>query len=361
MIELVHLQKKYSTNLMPLSDVNVTINDGDVISIIGGSGVGKSTLLRCINMIDPPTGGQIIFDGVDITDHKYDITQARRKMGMVFQSFNLFGHLTIIENIMLAQVDILKRSKQGAYEKGKELLQLVGLGGRELDYPDQLSGGQKQRVAIARTLAMDPEVILFDEPTSALDPTMVGEVQSVIERLAKMGKTMMIVTHEMKFAKSVANRVFFMAEGGVYEDGTPEQIFEHPQKELTIRFIQGLRVLEMDINDANHDFFASVNKIDQYCIDNFIEASLVYHIQLAFEELTENIIRPALPGTPIHVRIAYSDKDKTTNLIVIYEGKSFNPSHTQNKLSYDVLNKSVKTLEYEYDPETKTNKVHVLI
>ncbi|MBP3737409.1 MAG: amino acid ABC transporter ATP-binding protein, partial [Lachnospiraceae bacterium] len=218
MIELVHLEKKYP-NSTPLADVNAVIHDGDVISIIGPSGTGKSTLLRCINLLDKPTGGKIIFDGDEITAPGYPAEEARRRMGMVFQSFNLFGHLTVIENLMIAPMDILHKSKQEAYDTGVQLLKRVGLAGRELRYPDQLSGGQKQRVAIARTLAMDPEVILLDEPTSALDPAMVGEVQAVIRDLAQSGKTMLIVTHEMNFARAICNRVFFMDEGGIYEDG----------------------------------------------------------------------------------------------------------------------------------------------
>ena len=237
MIELVHLEKKYE-NTTPLKDVSTVIRDGDVISVIGPSGTGKSTLLRCINMLERPTGGQILLDGVDITAPGYDLTKARRRMGMVFQSFNLFGHLTVIENLMMAPMDILGKSKREAYDTGVQLLKKVGLEGRELQYPDQLSGGQRQRVAIARTLAMDPDVILFDEPTSALDPNMVGEVQAVIRDLAGSGRTMMIVTHEMNFARAICNRVFYMDQGGIYEEGTPEQIFESPAKELTRRFIR---------------------------------------------------------------------------------------------------------------------------
>ena len=184
MIELIHLEKKYE-NATPLADVNAVIRDGDVISVIGPSGTGKSTLLRCINMLERPTGGRILLNGEDITAPGYDLTMVRRRMGMVFQSFHLFGHLTVIENLMIAPIDILKRSRQEAYDTGMELLRRVGLADRALRYPNQLSGGQKQRVAIARTLAMDPDMILFDEPTSALDPAMVGEVQEVIRDLAE--------------------------------------------------------------------------------------------------------------------------------------------------------------------------------
>ena len=229
MIELVHLEKKYG-NATPLADVNAVINDGDVISIIGPSGTGKSTLIRCIDMLERPTGGKIILDGEDICAPGYDVTKARRKMGMVFQSFNLFGHLNVIENIMQAQMDILSRSKNEAYETGMELLRRVGLANKETNYPDELSGGQKQRVAIARTLAMDPEVILFDEPTSALDPTMVGEVQSVIRDLTSTGKTMLIVTHEINFARAICSRVFYMDQGGIYEEGAPSRYSTTPKE-----------------------------------------------------------------------------------------------------------------------------------
>ena len=213
MIELRHLKKIYE-NAEPLKDVSVTINDGDVIAVIGPSGTGKSTLIRCINLLEKPTGGQIFLNGEEITAKGYDVRKARRKMGMVFQSFNLFGHLTVIENLMVPPMDLLGKSRQEAYEKGVELLRRVGLADKALNYPDELSGGQQQRVAIARTLAMDPEIILLAEPPSALDPTMVSEVQAVIRDLSRSGKTMMIVTHEMNFARAISNRVFYMDEGG---------------------------------------------------------------------------------------------------------------------------------------------------
>ena len=236
MIELKHLRKEYP-NAIPLRDVSVTINDGDIVSVIGPSGTGKSTLIRCINLLDKPTSGQIIVNGTDITAKGCNIREVRKKMGMVFQSFNLFGHQTVIENVMNGPIDLLGLSRQEAYERAMELLRLVGMESRALNYPDMLSGGQKQRVAIARTLSMDPDIILFDEPTSALDPTMVGEVQAVIRELAKMGKTMMIVTHEMKFAREICNRVFYLDQGGIYEDGTPEQVFGNPQSEKTRAFL----------------------------------------------------------------------------------------------------------------------------
>ena len=361
MIELVHLEKKFEDST-PLKDVNTVINDGDVISIIGPSGTGKSTLLRCINMLEKPTGGQILLDGVDITDPKYDVTMARRKMGMVFQSFNLFGHLTVIENIMLAPMDILKKSRQEAYETGIALLKRVGLAGREHQYPEQLSGGQKQRVAIARTLAMDPDVILLDEPTSALDPTMVGEVQAVIRDMAGMGKTMMIVTHEMSFARAICNRVFFLNQGGIYEDGTPEQIFDNPQKDLTRRFIHRLKVMELFIDNPDYDFIGAGSEIDQYCMRSDISPRVKYRIRLTFEELTQQMLFPVLSRTPIQVTVEYSEAEEKAIVNASYGGGRFDPAEGENSLSYKVLKRSVEELSYTYNEnEELSNTVRVVI
>ena len=347
MIELKNLKKSYE-NSTPLTDVNVVINDGDVISVIGPSGAGKSTLIRCINMLERPTGGQILLDGEDITASGYDLSQARRKMGMVFQSFNLFGHLTVIENLMLAQTEVLKKTKQEAYDTGAALLKRVGLAGREFQYPDQLSGGQKQRVAIARTLAMDPDVILLDEPTSALDPTMVGEVQAVIRDLAETGKTMMIVTHEMNFARSICNRVFYMDQGGILEDGTPEQIFDHPQNEQTRRFIRKLKVLELLIENREYDFENAGVAIDQYCLRGNIPPRIKYRLRLVFEELVQQILLPVLNRTAIHVSMEYSEEQETATVAIAYGGDRYDPAAGENDLAYAVLKRSVNELTYHY-------------
>ena len=361
MIELVHLEKKYEA-ATPLKDVNTVINDGDVISIIGPSGTGKSTLIRCINMLERPTGGKILLDGVDITAPKYDLTQARRRMGMVFQSFNLFGHLTVIENLMLAPMDLLKKSKQEAFDTGVALLRRVGLSGREFQYPEQLSGGQKQRVAIARTLAMDPDVILLDEPTSALDPTMVGEVQAVIRDLAKTGKTMLIVTHEMNFARAISNRVFYMDQGGICEDGTPEQIFDHPEKELTRRFIRKLKVLELTVDSRDFDFIGAGAEIDRYCMQNDIPSRTKYRIRLAIEELVQQMLLPVLDTAPIRVTVEYAEAEQTATVTVAYSGERFDPREGENELSYRILSRSVEELTYTFDPtQADTNAVRVRI
>ena len=231
LIQVQDLKKHFTgtSAIKALDGVSVDIKKGEVVVVIGPSGSGKSTFLRCLNLLEVPTGGQILFNGVDITDKSCNINLHRQKMGMVFQHFNLFPHMTILRNMTLAPVKLLHKSQEKADAQALKLLQRVGLGDRGNAYPAQLSGGQKQRVAIVRALMMEPEVMLFDEPTSALDPEMVGEVLEVMKELAHDGMTMVVVTHEMGFAREVGSRVLFMADGKLVEQGTPEQIFEHPQ------------------------------------------------------------------------------------------------------------------------------------
>ena len=231
LIQVQDLKKHFTgtSAIKALDGVSVDIKKGEVVVVIGPSGSGKSTFLRCLNLLEVPTGGQILFYGVDITDKSCNINLHRQKMGMVFQHFNLFPHMTILRNMTLAPVKLLHKSQEEADAQALKLLQRVGLGDRGNAYPAQLSGGQKQRVAIVRALMMEPEVMLFDEPTSALDPEMVGEVLEVMKELAHDGMTMVVVTHEMGFAREVGSRVLFMADGKLVEQGTPEQIFEHPQ------------------------------------------------------------------------------------------------------------------------------------
>lgn len=234
------LSKCFKGTIHALRDVNMEIRRGEVVVIIGPSGSGKSTLLRSLNRLEEPTSGHIYFENVDICDSHTDINKMRQKMGMVFQQFNLFPHMTILRNMTIAPMKLLKIDKQSAEEKALNLLDRVGLRDRASAYPSQLSGGQKQRVAIVRALCMNPDVMLFDEPTSALDPEMVGEVLDVMKQLAAEGMTMAVVTHEMGFAREVADRVIFMADGSVYEEGTPEQIFNQPNNDRTKQFLQSI-------------------------------------------------------------------------------------------------------------------------
>ena len=236
MIEVKNLRKSFDGTEV-LKGINETINKGDVACIIGPSGSGKSTFLRCLNLLEIPTGGQIIFEGENLTAKGVDLNLHRQKMGMVFQQFHLFPHMTVIDNLTMAPVLLKKATKAQAEKKGMELLERVGLADRASAYPAELSGGQKQRVAIVRALCMNPDVMLFDEPTSALDPEMVGEVLDVMKELAKEGMTMVVVTHEMGFAKEVANRVLFMDDGVIMEEGTPQEIFENPKCERLKTFL----------------------------------------------------------------------------------------------------------------------------
>ena len=236
MISVEKLEKHFK-GIEVLKGVDLTIEKGDVVCVIGPSGSGKSTLLRCLNLLEKPTGGHIYFEGVDLTDKKVDLDLHRQKMGMVFQQFNLFPHMTVLKNLTCAPMMLKKVPRAEAEQKAMELLARVGLADRANDYPNQLSGGQKQRVAIVRALCMEPDVMLFDEPTSALDPEMVGEVLDVMKELANEGMTMVVVTHEMGFAREVGNRVIFMADGKLVEEGTPGEIFEAPKSDRLKDFL----------------------------------------------------------------------------------------------------------------------------
>ena len=239
LIEVRNLEKHYNDNAIhALDGVSTDIHKGEVVVVVGPSGSGKSTFLRCLNLLEIPSSGTIKVDGIDITDKHADLNAHRQKMGMVFQHFNLFNNLNVLRNMTLAPMKLKKMSKEDAEAKARDLLARVGLEDRAEAYPAQLSGGQKQRVAIVRALCMDPEVMLFDEPTSALDPEMVGEVLDVMKKLAEQGMTMVTVTHEMGFAREVADRVIFMTDGKIVEEGTPEQIFDNPQSERLQSFLE---------------------------------------------------------------------------------------------------------------------------
>ncbi|MEE3468140.1 MAG: amino acid ABC transporter ATP-binding protein [Eubacterium sp.] len=320
MIEVRHLKKEYP-NVTPLKDVNTVINDGDVISIIGPSGTGKSTFLRCLNQLEEATAGEIIVDGVDILKDKTQLPEHRKNMGMVFQSFNLFAHKMIVENIMLAPTKVLGKSRQEAYDEALELLDMVGLKDKALNYPDELSGGQKQRVAIARALAMHPKVILFDEPTSALDPTMVSEVLEVIRKVAQTGVTMLIVTHEMRFARDVSSRVFYMDEGVIYEDGTPDEIFDHPQKEKTRQFIFRIRSWDWEIDSVSFDYYEMNAAMQGFCQRQYFAERETMAVRTVVEELLMNQVLAAIRESGktdewrIHLYVTGGEEGKETSIL----------------------------------------------
>lgn len=345
MIKIENLCKKYG-EFSVLENINVEINKGDVVSIIGPSGCGKSTFIRCLNLLEKPTSGKIFIDGQDIMDKNADVCKLRQKMGMVFQSFNLFSHLMIIENIMLGPVDLLKVSRQEAYDEGMKLLEMVGLANKAFAYPDELSGGQKQRVAIARTLAMNPEIVLFDEPTSALDPTMVSEVLAVIRKLASQGMTMMIVTHEMHFAKHVSNRVFYMDEKGIYEDGTPEQIFDDPQKQKTKEFIYKIRTFNHTIDDKKFDLYAFNGEIENFLKNQLFDEKRINKVLLVCEEIIYNYIFKSYGNSfaPVEFTLQYSQqKDETT---LQFKGELINEGvlAVAEDISKNIVSKSVKDI-----------------
>ena len=322
MIEIKGLRKEYP-DVVPLKDVNVSIDEGEIISIIGPSGTGKSTYLRCINRLETPTAGSILVDGVDVCNPKTDLTEVRRKMGMVFQSFNLFPHKTIAENIMMPQMDILGISAKDAYAEAVRQLERVGLDGKARKFPHELSGGQKQRAAIARALAMHPKIMLFDEPTSALDPTMVSEVVSVIKSLAGSGLTMLIVTHEMRLARDVSTRVFYMDEGGIYEEGTPEQIFGTPQREATRRFVFRIRSYEYTLTSSEHDLIELLGGLDDFCGRQFMSRKVARNCMLAAEEMCSAYLLPALRSSEdgtITVRVSVSEENGEQTIEAEYSG-----------------------------------------
>jgi len=320
LLSISHLRKSFD-KLDVLRDITADIHRGEVISIIGPSGTGKSTLLRCLNLLEQPTGGSIAINGEDILAKDYPVNRLRQKMGMVFQSFNLFGHKTVLENVIFASCQLLHQPEKEARREGLALLRKVGLAEKADVYPSSLSGGQKQRVAIARALAMKPEVILFDEPTSALDPTMVGEVLSVIRQLAQEGMTMLIVTHEMKFAHDVSTRLFFMYDGYIHEDGSPEQIFDHPIHSATKAFIQRIRKEVFEIDGPDFDFLGMHSAISAFCHKYGISEK---------EETAHRLIDKMLDGAmapyrPITVRITHSEQTLVTALDFMVEQMTATP------------------------------------
>lgn len=364
MISVKHLSKIYG-NLTVLKDVNAEIQKGEVISIIGPSGTGKSTFLRCLNLLETPTSGEILIDGINVLDKKADISKLRQKMGMVFQSFNLFSHLMIIENIMLGPTKLLDIPKKDAFDEGLELLKMVGLSEKAYAYPDELSGGQKQRVAIARTLAMHPDIVLFDEPTSALDPTMVSEVLAVIRNLAQQGMTMAIVTHEMKFARDVSSRIFYMDEGIIYEDGPPEQIFENPQREKTREFIYKVRKFQFEIRSHNFDLYALNGELETFCQKHALKPETILSVQSVIEETVTGCILPLTnpeDNVNIDISMGYSEQDESISTEFKWLNGPDNIFETDNDdllVPLSIINMRINGHEFKCENREKTIKLYM--
>ena len=349
LIEVKNLYKSFGS-LEVLNNVNLNVEEGERIAIIGGSGCGKSVFLRSLELLEHPDKGQIFIDGEEITNKKADVNQIRRKMGMVYQKFYLFSHLNVLENLCLAPVKLLGIPRVKAEENALEWLQKVGLASKVRAMPANLSGGQQQRIAICRSLMMNPKVLLFDEPTSALDPTMVGEVLAMIRMLAKQNLTMLIVTHEMNFAREVASRVLFFADKGIYEQGTPEEIFDAPKKEKTIAFIRKLKYFAYEITNRNFDLLEMQGGIHLFTEKYGISRALAYRLELCSEELIYELLAGCYEkfenNVNISVEISYSEADSSVELKFTSGGKKFNPFEAEEDddihLGISILKKVAK-------------------
>jgi polar amino acid transport system ATP-binding protein len=327
MIKVENLCKSFN-GAPVLEHVNAGVKKGECVSIIGPSGAGKSVFLSCLNALVVPDSGRVFIDGVDIFDKQTNINKLHEQTGMVYQNFNLFSHLTVLENIILAPVRIKKMSRDAAVDRARELLNMVSLGAKENAYPQELSGGQKQRIAIARAMAMEPQLILFDEPTSALDPAMTGEVLAVIRSLAKKGLTMLIVTHEMEFAREVSDRIFYMDGHDICETGTPEEIFERPQKEQTKAFISRLKTLVLKVESVTFDLLGQMSQIEQFCIKYHIERRFITKVQIIFEEMSMYLLKKHFSAaeTPdILIHVDYAEREKNMVITVSYGGRKKDP------------------------------------
>ena len=325
MISVSHLSKSITrpdgSRVSVLNDINFHVNRGEVVSIIGPSGAGKSTLLRALNLLDPPTSGTITIEGEDILATGYPRQRLHQHMGMVFQQFNLFPHLTVLENVMLAPMKVLHLTREEAEATAIETLRKVSLSERASLMPDSLSGGQRQRAAIARCLAMKPDIILFDEPTSALDPTMVGEVQGVVRLLAQEALTMLIVTHNMRFANDISTRTFFMHEGSILEDGTPREIFTNPHHPETKAFVQRIHKLVFDVENRNFDFYDMMSQIRQFCIRFAIPERMntITHI------VEEMILLMSACDSPFHIEVNHGELSGQTSIVILHRGETLSP------------------------------------
>lgn len=361
MIQVEKLTKEFDGQTV-FRDIDLTINDGEVVAIIGPSGTGKSTFLRCLMTLEKPTSGKILLDGEEIGKSGSNLTKERERIGMVFQNFNLFDNMSVVENVMSGQVHLQKVPPKEAFDESVRLLKSVGLADKLYFYPKMLSGGQQQRAAIARTLAMKPEIILLDEPTSALDPMMRGEVEAVIRMMAAEGHTMVIVTHEMELVRQICSRVLFVDEGQIYEEGSPDRIFEHPQRTRTRRFVRALRVLEFDVQSKDFDFIGTSTAIAEYAYRNGIDSALLGKLQSVMEELFQMVIIQPTEENRMHISFEFNHAEKSINGMVRFTGPKIDPDDPMYFFSWPIILMRADSVTVEETEEDGyTNKVTLIL
>ena len=348
LIEVKGLKKSFGA-LDVLKGVDLTVEQGERIAIIGGSGCGKSVFLRSLCLLEKPDAGQILIDGKEITSKGANVDEIRRSMGMVFQKFHLFSEMDVMDNLCLAPTRILKMPRADAERKAMELLGQVGLASRAHAWPTVLSGGQQQRIAICRCLMMEPKVLLFDEPTSALDPTMVGEVLAVIRMLAKRDLSMLIVTHEMNFAREVASRVLFFADGGIYEQGTPAEIFDAPKREKTVAFIRKIKYFSFDITSRQFDLMALQGGIQTFGEKYGLTLREINRLQICCEELIYELLAHCYPtGDEVDLKlsVSYAESDGSTRIDLSCGGAAYDPfEQEEDGLGVTILKKMAKKID----------------
>lgn len=361
MIRLENVKMAYGDRTV-YDDISMTIEDGEVLGIIGPSGCGKSTLLRNILMLTPPVSGRIFIDDTEITAGGENVTEARKKIGMVFQNFGLFQKYTILENVAKGLVDIKKMDGKQAFDKAMDCLSMVGLRDYAYRYPEELSGGQQQRAAIARTVAMEPDVILMDEPTSALDPAMVGEVEAVIRMLVSMKKTLVIVSHELDLISSMCTRVIFLNNGEIADEGTVKEIFGESAKTYTRRFINGLMIMKFDIECKSFDFIGMQTTINTFAYKNGVPEEVKDKLQTVMEELCQMIVIQPDPGNHLHCSYEYDRSEKSVSGHIKFTGPRLDETSVEYMLSWPIIKMNTSELSYEeIDKKGYSNKISLLI
>lgn len=375
MIRVDNISKSFGL-LEVLKDVSLTVEKGERVVIIGGSGGGKSVFLRSMDMLEIPDKGSVYVGDEELTSPKADLNRIRRRIGFVYQGFHLFSHLCVLDNITLAPIKILKMKRKEAEAKADKLLRMVGLESKKYAMPDVLSGGQKQRIAIVRSLIMDPEVMLFDEPTSALDPTMVGEVLATLRLLAKSGMTMVIVTHEMSFAREIATRVVYMDEKGIYEEGTPEEIFDNPKRKKTRDFIHKMKYLSYKIDSRSFDLMQLQGNIRDFASRYGIGERKAYRLQLCTEELIYEMLDYGKSDiVDMSLELSFDEKEKSSLIRLSSKGVEYNPFEERDEghvglddktdgndavhLGTTILKNTARRIEYSYDGENCENFLEI--